>query len=269
MKTSTELRKAILQLAVTGKLVPQHPNDAPASELLKQIDAEKKRLITAGKLREPKPLPQITSEETPYILPAKWQLTRLDYLLTYGPTNGISPQAVEYETGVRSLTLSATTSGTFKGEFLKYVDIEVSADSDLWLQDGDILVQRGNTFEYVGVPAIYKGGPHTYIYPDLMMKIRVSKYVDVDYVYHAMRSGVSRDYLRSRATGTSGTMPKISQGTLRSLPVPLPPFAEQRRIVTKIDQLMSMCDALEQRIDAARETQSAMLDAMMAQYGVQ
>jgi type I restriction enzyme S subunit len=164
---------------------------------------------------------------------------------------------------VRSLTLSATTSGVFKGEHAKFIADEIPSDSDLWLRDGDILVQRGNTLEYVGVPAVYRGEPNCYIYPDLMMKLRVSSQLDTDYLYFAMSSEPARNFLRERASGTSGTMPKINQKTLKSLPIPIPPIQEQHRIVVKINRLMNMCNALEEKIDAAANQQTALLSSLI------
>jgi type I restriction enzyme S subunit len=186
-------------------------------------------------------------------------------LLVFGPTNGFSPRAVEHETKVRSLTLSATTSGIFKGEHSKFIDVAIPEESDLWLRDGDILVQRGNSIEYVGVSAIYRGNPGVFIYPDLMMKMRLSEAVDIDYVYYAMSSEPIRNHLRSHASGTSGTMPKINQKTLKSLPLPIPPLAEQHRIVAKIGQLMTLCDKLDGWIGATTGKQSELLNAVMAE----
>ena len=259
----TELRKAILQLAVMGKLVPQDPNDQPASELLNAIEVEKNRLVKEGKIKASKPLPEIKPDEIPYDLPKSWEWMRLNDLLTFGPTNGFSPQSVEFQTPVRSLTLSATTSGKFKGEYSKFIDHSIPLDSDLWLEDGDILVQRGNTLEYVGVSAIYRGESNQYIYPDLMMKIRISLMLNIDYIYLAMSSRSCREFLRNSASGTSGTMPKINQSTLKSLPIPIPPLAEQHRIVSKIDQLMTLCDELEKQIDIANSKKTNLLNSVM------
>ncbi|WP_175889684.1 restriction endonuclease subunit S [Burkholderia cepacia] len=254
-----ELREAILRLAVMGKLSHQDLNDGDVASLKSLIEKE----------RGLKKLKKTTKEfvdESPlgFSIPRSWKWVNLEDLIIFGPTNGLSPKAVDYETRVRSLTLSATTSGKFKSEFSKFIDVDVPDDSDLWLRDGDILVQRGNTLEYVGVPAVYRGESGKFIYPDLMMKLRVSTAVDTDYVYYAMSSKPCRNFLRANATGTSGTMPKINQGALRSLPIPLPPLQEQRRIVATIDHLMTLCDALEHRIDAVGRTQTALLDAVMA-----
>jgi type I restriction enzyme S subunit len=255
-----ELRKAILRLAVMGRLSERGDDDESVKSLLAKVKAERHRL----KIQEvPSSIQE--SESLGYKIPRNWEWRCLGDLLVSGPTNGFSPRAVDYETQVRSLTLSATTSGVFKGEHSKFIADDISADSDLWLRDGDILVQRGNTLEYVGVPAIYRGESGRYIYPDLMMRLRVSSELDTDYVYFAMSSEAGRDFLRARASGTSGTMPKINQKTLKSLPVAIPPIGEQRRIVVKVNQLMNLCCELDEQIDAAAGKQTELLNAVMAQ----
>ena len=257
-----DLRKSILTLAVQGKLVPQDPNDEPAEELLKRCLAERRKLNRTD-VSEVQPLS--TEEALGYDIPESWLWQRLDDLLVFGPTNGISPKAVDYETPVRSLTLSATTSGRFKGEHSKFITTEVPADSDLWLSDGDILVQRGNTIEYVGVAAVYRGQPNCFVYPDLMMKLRVASTFDVGFIHLAMSQGAGRDFLRARASGTSGSMPKINQTTLKSLPIPLPPLAEQRRIVAKVSELMALVDALETQLATSCATGEKLLAAVVAE----
>lgn len=256
----TLLRKAILQLAVRGRLSDQSDKDGSVTETLAKVASERRRLKiqeSPNSIRDPKPLG--------YEIPGNWEWHCLGDLLVYGPTNGFSPRAVDYETPVRSLTLSATTSGVFKGEHSKFIADEISPDSDLWLRDGDILVQRGNTLEYVGVPAVYRGESNCYIYPDLMMKLRVSSELDVDFLYFAMSSEPARNFLRERASGTSGTMPKINQKTLKSLPIPIPPIQEQHRIVVKINRLMGLCNALDEKIDAAANQRTALLNALTVQ----
>ena len=258
----TDLRKSILTLAVQGKLVPQNPNDEPAEELLKRSLTERRKL----KRTEAAEVQPLSAEDAlGYDIPESWWWQRLDDLLVFGPTNGFSPKAVDYETPVRSLTLSATTSGRFKGEHSKFIATEVPASSDLWLRDGDILVQRGNTIEYVGVAAVYRGEPHCFVYPDLMMKLRVSSAFDVGFIHLAMSHEAARDFLRARASGTSGSMPKINQTTLKSLPLPIPPLAEQRRIVAKVDQLMALVDALETQLAASRTTGADLMEAVVAE----
>ena len=254
------LKQTILQLAVMGKLVLQDPNDEPVDLLLTRVTSERHAILGSSAKQRLE-----VRDVLEFDIPDSWRWQAIGNLLTFGPTNGFSPQAVDFETPVRSLTLSATTSGTFKGEHFKYIATEVPTDSELWLQSGDILVQRGNTIEYVGVSAVYHGEPNQFIYPDLMMKLRVSSALDVEFVHIAMNHEPAREYLRARATGTSGTMPKINQATLKSLPIPIPPLSEQRRIVAKVDELMALCDALKERLVDAQTIQIHLADGIVEQ----
>lgn len=257
----SELRKSILELAVRGVLVPQMEPADSVDDLLESIATERQAVGRRESALIPGPSPVDTLR---FDIPSTWRWQELDRLLIAGPTNGISPKAVETETPVRSLTLSATTSGRFRGEHTKFISNEVPPDSDLWLEDGDILVQRGNTAEYVGVPAVYHGAPRSYIYPDLMMRIRVAKALDVDFIHLAMSAEPLRNFLRDRATGTAGTMPKINHGTLKSLPIPIPPAAEQQQIVARVRQLMAIVDRLEQKLNDKQTTAESFARAAVA-----
>lgn len=106
-----------------------------------------------------------------------WPLVRLEELITDGPTNGYSPRAGENPNGTLSLKLTATTRGTLdlSARAVKRLNEVIKNDSKFWLREGDILIQRSNSREYVGTAAIYAGPERTYIYPDLMIRIRVAK----------------------------------------------------------------------------------------------
>lgn len=188
----------------------------------------------------------------------------LSKLLTFGPKNGFSPRSVDIDTGIKSLSLSATTKGIFDGSHYKYVDIErPKADSELWLKRGDILVQRANSIDYVGVAALYEEEDNKFIYPDLMMKLRFSESVTPKFAALCLNSNPVREYLRSKASGTSGSMPKINQATLLGAEIPVPPVAEQHRIVAKVDELMVLCDALKGRLADAAEIRCHLADAIV------
>jgi type I restriction enzyme S subunit len=118
----------------------------------------------------------------------------------------------------------------------------VPDDSPLWLNAGDILIQRGNTIEYVGVPAIYKGMSKEFIYPDLMMKIRVTSQTNSDYLTFAISDTRARSHMRSRAVGAAGSMPKINHSILKSLPIPVCPLKEQEEIVRILNRSFSVIE---------------------------
>jgi type I restriction enzyme, S subunit len=162
-------------------------------------------------------------------------------------------------------TLTATTNGTFDPRHFKRIDANIPASSELWLRPGDLLFQRGNTREYVGIAAYYTGQPGTFLYPDLMMKVRVSDQVNLRYVHLSAVAPHARAYLSTHASGAQATMPKINQGMLVQLPIPLPPLAEQHRIVAKVDELMGLCDELESRLHSTTTTRRQILEATLSE----
>lgn len=232
------MRAVLRNLAVNGMLGTTRAKDQPIRELMGAIRA---RVSLAAEEKMVKILPSAW-ERPQRKLPNGWEWVRLGDLLVFGPRNGFSPSPVDHETSTKSLTLSATTSGRFDSSCSKFVAFDVPHDSHLWLRPGDVLVQRANTIDYVGVSAIYHGEHNRFIYPDLMMKLRVVDLVDVNFIQLAMSSDDARRYLKARASGTSGSMPKINQATLMSLPLALPPADEQHRIVEVFTQLEAVVD---------------------------
>lgn len=245
-----ELRQAFRDFAGRGRFVIQHESDGTGAELLRSLQQDVE--LAGGQWQQPDAI-RIASD-LGYPIPSSWTCVRLENLLTFGPRNGYSPKSVNYPTGTKTLTLTATTSGRFNGEHCKYVDEVIPPDSFLWLEDGDLLIQRANTIDYVGSSAVFRGQRGSFIYPDLMMKVRLSKRVCVDFIHLMLLTSPARAFLRARASGTAGSMPKINQTDVRSIPIPLPPLAEQKRIVAKVDHLMALCDELEARQTRKRDT---------------
>jgi len=186
------------------------------------------------------------------IAPSDWRQCTVGDVLEAKPRNGYSPKAVDFETPVRSLTLSATTSGRFLAQHSKFIDEQIPDGSHLWLEPGDILIQRANTLEYVGVSAIFDGPSKQFIYPDLMMKCRPNQLILRKFLFYTLSAEQTRQYFRDQATGTAGNMPKINQQTVMSAPVFLPSLEEQERIVLKVDALFQLADRIEARYAAAR-----------------
>ena len=244
-KFPEEVKKSILQYAIQGKLVEQRPEEGTGEELYRQIQAEKQQLIKEGKIKKEKPLPEIVEDEIPFDIPESWKWVRLLDVVEEKPANGFSPKGVDYQTAVKNLTLTATTSGYFKADAFKYVDIQLEPDSKYWLKKDDLLIQRSNSRELVGTSCIYTGDDDAFIYPDLMMKLRVMNGVDVKYVDHVLKSPLTRNYFSKTASGTSESMPKINQGIVSATLIPLPPLAEQKRIVAKLEEILPLCERLK------------------------
>lgn len=244
-KFPNDMKKSILEYAIQGKHVEQRAEEGTGEELYRQIQAEKQQLIKEGKIKKEKPLPEIVEDEIPFDIPESWKWVRLLDVVEEKPSNGFSPKGVDYQTAVKNLTLTATTSGYFKADAFKYVDIQLEPDSKYWLKKDDLLIQRSNSRELVGTSCIYTGDDDAFIYPDLMMKLRVMNGVDVKYVDHVLKSPLTRNYFSKTASGTSESMPKINQGIVSATLIPLPPLAEQKRIVAKLEEILPLCERLK------------------------
>jgi type I restriction enzyme, S subunit len=262
-----ELRKTILQLAVMGKLVQQDPNDEPASELLRSIELEKQRLVKEGKIKKSKPLPKIKPEEIPYKLPKEWVWARLGEISLFSDS-GWSPQCLSeprsgQEWGV--LKVSAVSWGEFRHEENKALPPGIEAKPECEVRVGDFLISRANTEELVARSVLVKESPVCLMMSDKIVRFKLSQKIEKDFINFANLSQFSREYYASNASGTSSSMKNISREVMNNLPIPLPPLAEQRRIVEKIDRLMGMCDRLERSIESGKGKQTDLLNALMSQ----
>ena len=179
------------------------------------------------------------------------------------PRNGYSPKGVDFQTKYRNLTLSATTSGSFKEDCFKYIDIDISDDSYLWVKRNDILIQRANTIEYVGTAVLYQGEDDQYVYPDLMMKCHAKEGIIPQFLVYQLQSANCKKHFRNNATGTSGSMPKINQKTVMTAPIIMVPYENQKRIVAEIEARLSVCDSIEKTVDTALQQAEAMRQSIL------
>ena len=186
-------------------------------------------------------------------------------ILSEKPRNGYSPKGVDYQTKYRNLTLTATTSGYFRDNCFKYVDIDIDDDSYLWVKHNDILIQRANTIEYVGTAVLYQGEDNRYVYPDLMMKCHTKDGINPQFVVYQLQSRVCKTHFREHATGTSGSMPKINQQTVMTAPIVMTSLDEQERIVKQIGERLSVCDSIEKTVDTALLQAEAMRQSILKQ----
>jgi len=261
----SELRKAILQLAVMGKLVEQDPNDQPASELLKEIEAEKKRLVKAGKIKKQKPLPEIKADEVPYDLPVGWEWVKLQSL-TEIITKGSSPkwQGVDYvdeKEGILFITSENVGNYHLRLNKKKYVDRKFNdIEPRSILKENDILMNIVGAS--IGRTAIYDIKNIANINQAVIL-IRIIQGPCHKYLLHFFNSPVCIGYMYGMQV--ENARPNLSMGNIAKFIIPIPPIAEQHRIVAKVDQYMSLCDDLEQQIDIATSTQNNLLNAVMVQ----
>lgn len=189
----------------------------------------------------------------------------LKSMLSFGPRNGFSPRESSSYTGLKVLKLGATTKGYLDLAESKNAEISEPGSSHLWLKSGDILIQRGNAASHVGCNVLVEEDQPTFIYPDLMMKIRVKEEADPKFISAYLTAPKSRKFMWERMTGTSGTMPKISKKVVEAIPIALPNLEIQKATVDKIDELMALCDQLKARLVEAGETRTQLAEAVVEQ----
>ena len=195
-----------------------------------------------------------------------WPQVKLAELITDGPTNGYSPRSGDNPNGTLSLKLTATTRGVLdlSSKAVKRLNEVISDDSKFWLREGDILFQRSNSREYVGVTAIFTGPPKTYIYPDLMIRVRVATPTLRRWIWRYCSSTVARNYFMNSATGTAGNMPKIQGSTIRDMLVPLPPEARQEALLDRVEKAFESIQAIQGDATRAHELLGRLEEATLA-----
>ncbi|KAB5464414.1 MULTISPECIES: restriction endonuclease subunit S [Parabacteroides] len=255
-----KLRQKILDLAIHGKLVPQDPNDEPASGLLERIKAEKERLIKEGKIKRTKK--SAKSSDTPhypYLLPKGWEWCKLEDIvceLKYGTS--------EKSSSVGKITVlrmgNITDIGTIDYSNLVYS----SNDEDIKqysLKKGDLLFNRTNSSEWVGKTAIYKGEQPA-IYAGYLIRVRPIL-ISSDYLNIVMNSSYYRNWCYNVKTDAVNQS-NINAQKLSKLMVPIPPLKEQERIVVEMAKWASLITSIKNDKEdlqaAIKQTKSKILD---------
>ena len=238
-----KLRELILELAVRGKLVPQDPNDEPASELLKRIAAEKAELVKQGKIKKQKPLPEISEEEKPFELPDGWEWVTFSHLGYFFGGKTPSKMKDEYWGG----TIPWVTPKDMKTNLI--VDSEDKV-TPLALEDGLTKVSPGS------ILFVARSGILRRIFPVAITSIECTVnqdikvlspfFSDISYYILLMMNGFER-YIIENLTKTGTTVESLLFEDFISHPFMIPPFAEQNRILSTVKKLMSLCDQLEQQ----------------------
>jgi type I restriction enzyme, S subunit len=190
---------------------------------------------------------------------------RLESLLAEPLRNGHSARASDTGEGIRTLTLTAVTKNEFTDFNTKLTVADPARVRDLWLRPGDILVERANTPDLVGISALYTGPPEWAIYPDLVIRLRVNEAVMPEYVQLIFSTTRLRSYFRQNAKGLAGSMPKIDQDTLLRAELPIPSIEEQGRIVASINNHKDAIDRLHRELEISRSRSSQFRRSLLAE----
>ncbi len=255
-----KLRELILQLAVMGKLVPQDPEDEPASVLIEKIEAEKKRLVKEGKIRKSKQLPPIDREEILFKIPSNWKWIRLGQIGDWGAGATPNRKDPDYYGG----KIKWFKSGELNEKYIteseeKITEIALKDCSLRTNKKGDVLIAMyGAT---IGKVAILNTEATT---NQAVCACTCFPGVYNEYLFILLKA--YKQYFTNQGAG--GAQPNISRIKIINTIAPLPPLAEQKRIVSKVDELMARCDQLEARQQKKKELRSklnsAALDKMLS-----
>lgn len=236
--TPQELKNSVLQLAIQGKLVEQRPEEGTGEELYRQIQSEKQKLIREGKIKKEKPLPEIAEDEVPFDIPENWKWVRLNEIASsllgktlnkVSDTGELCPYLCSINVYWEGIKLSTVKEAFFtQAEKEKYL-----------LQKGDLLICEGGD---AGRCAVWDNDATMY-YQNALHRVRFYGDICVAFFRDIFESYKSNGEIKSRCKGE--TIQHLVQGELYNMVFPLPPLAEQKRIVAKIEELLPLIDRYE------------------------
>lgn len=253
-----KLRELILELAVRGKLVPQDPNDEPASELLKRIAADKAELVKQGKIKKQKPLPEISEDEKPFELPVGWEwvtLATIGEIVGGGTPTSDNPHYWSTQ-GIKWLT-PADLNG-LKGKYISSGARDITIDglsnsSAKLMPKGTVLFSSRAPIGYVAISnnelATNQG------FKSCVPYIKES----AEYIYYFLLSAAKK--IDEMASGT--TFKEVSGAVVSKVLLPFPPLNEQLKIVEVADDLMSLCDQLEQQSLSSLDAHQQLVETLL------
>ena len=267
--TPEQLRASILQQAMEGKLVKQDPNDEPASILLEKITKEKARLIKEKKIKRTKKLPEITDDEKPFDIPGSWEWVRLGEIgaITSGGTPKTTEKSYWEKAKIPWITpavMSSQINGiVFQNTEIKYINKNGLEHSSAQLIPAySIVVSSRAPIGYVNIV------PYEYTTNQGCKSVTTFSNVNKEFIYYTIKYSVPDMY--KRASGT--TFKEISGTKFGQTIIPLPPLAEQKRIVARLDQLMPLVDKYAEAYDKLKKLDDGFNDKLkqsLLQYAME
>lgn len=241
------MRQTALQDAIMGVLVEQSETEEPASVLSEKIKKEKEQLVKEKKVKKEKPLPEIEESEVPLELPIKWEWIRLGDATNFIDYRGKTPQKTD--SGIRLLTAKNVKKGyvsLYPEEFIREDDYEG------WMtrgipNSGDVLFTTEAPLGNVSTVNL----DEKFALAQRLICLQPYHGLNSKFLSYALQGGKVRDYIFDKATGTTVTGIKAKE--LKKVPLPLPPLAEQLRIVDKLDEIMEICDQMEAILNGSSE----------------
>lgn len=261
--TPQELKNSILQLAIQGKLVEQRPEEGTAEELFARIQEEKRRLIKEGKIKREKPLPEITEDEKPFEIPESWMWVRLGEIFQHNTGKALN-STNRSGVSLKYITTSNLYWNRFELSNLKEMFFTDTELEKCTVQKGDLLVCEGGD---IGRAAIWQSDNNIRIQNHIH---RLRSYITVctEFFYYLFYLYKHAGWIGGKGIGIQG----LSSKAIHILVFPLPPLAEQKRIVAKIEELLPYIDRYEQAWSKLEQFNSRFPEDMkksLLQYAIQ
>lgn len=253
------LKQTLLQLAVMGKLVPQDPTDEPACELLMRIAVEKTRLAAEGKIKKQKSLPEVDEEEKPFPLPMSWAWVRFDSISNtrLGKMLDKAKNKGELRPYLRNTNVQWFNFGV---DDLKSMRFEEHELDEYRVNPGDLVICEGGE---PGRCAVWQGQVEDMFIQKALHRARPWLGISPFFLQFCLKAAAESGFMEQFFTGA--TIKHFSGEKLAKYPTPLPPLAEQHRIVAKVDQLMALCDQLKTRLTQARQLNEQLASTLVEQ----
>jgi type I restriction enzyme S subunit len=255
------LRELVLTLGMQGKLIPQESNDQPASDLLKEIEAKKNRLVKEGVIKAPKLLPPLTVDERPYVLPAGWEWVKLGNIGTINPRNNIDDVVVAGFVPMPLIPEGYSERHSFEERLWSEIKKGYThfADGDVGMAKITPCFENAKSCIFSGLPnGVGAGTTELHIFRNIYQAI------EPRFLLYFLKNPRFIATVATKMTGSAGQK-RVPTPLFTEIPLPLPPKVEQGRIVAKIGKLLELCDLLEKRTIVSHRLQTELLNAVMAQ----
>ncbi|MEY3787480.1 MAG: hypothetical protein RLZ75_1687, partial [Pseudomonadota bacterium] len=249
-----KLRELILELAVRGKLVPQDASDEPASELLKRIATEKAKLIAEGKIKKSKPLAEITDDEKPFELPINWKWAKLG-IIGYTQTGATPSKSISEYFGS---DIPFIKPGDIYPNYIEYSNEGLS----FYGAEKSGRIATSNSLLMVCIGTI---GKCNLVQTDCSFNQQINSVTPYIFNSNFLLAVCRSVYFNAEAwdRSSSTTIAILNKGNWEEICIPIPPLAEQHRIVAKVDELMTLCDQLENQHNNAAEAHEKLVTHLL------
>ena len=273
-KYISQLKQAILQEAIAGKLTAEWRDrnpmqkgdpDTDAASLLAKIKAEKQQAIADGKLKQEKPLPKISPDEIPFSLPDSWVWTNFGNVIM-DIEAGKSPDSLSHPAQLEKwgvIKISAISWDVFLQNENKQLKPNVPPFKDKEIKKDDFIMTRANTSELVAKSVIVGDVRQRLLLNDKTLRVRFPEFLLKKYFNYFNNASFARSYYASVAKGSSPSMKNVTRDNIKNLLIPLPPLAEQKAIVEKVDYLIKIIDQLEEQIKHRKQLAEDLMQTVL------